>query len=134
MAPGGVTHILSPFSAGNAQTYADVMAVHGQVVDIDEPEGLDILPLKVKSQTWHWELMFSRPLFDPTSTAQRDLLDAAARLFDAGVLKPTLTRTLSPLTADTLCEAHRLLEGSTMIGKAVVAAAGYEPVPDQNTA
>ncbi len=108
-----------------AKTYADIMAVHGQVAAIDEPEGLDILPLKVKSQTWHWELMFTRPLFDPTSTAQRDLLEEAARLFDSGVLKPTLTRSLSPLTPDTLPEAHRLLEGSTMIGKAVVAAAGY---------
>ena len=37
----------------------------GAVVAIDEPEGLDLLPLKEKSQTWHWKLMFTRPLFEP---------------------------------------------------------------------
>ncbi|MFI7246004.1 zinc-binding alcohol dehydrogenase family protein [Streptomyces qinglanensis] len=117
VAPGGVDHIFSPFSAGNVQTYADIMNVHGQVVAVDEPEGLDTLPLKARSQTWHWELMFSRPLHDPTSTAQRDLLVRVAALFDAGVLESTLTRTLGPLTADTLREAHRLLESSRTIGK-----------------
>lgn len=120
VAPGGVDYVFSPFSAGNVQTYADLMAVHGQVVAIDEPEGLDTLPLKDKSQTWHWELMFTRPLHDPTSPAQRELLDEAARLFDAGVLSSTLTRTLTGLTVDTVAEAHRLLEGSTMVGKAVI--------------
>src|SRR5882757_4498367 len=75
LAPHGVNYVFSPFSEGNVQTYADLMAVHGQVVAIDEPAGLDTLPLKTKSQTWHWELMFARPLFDPESTAQRDLLD-----------------------------------------------------------
>ncbi|GHJ42474.1 zinc-binding alcohol dehydrogenase family protein [Streptomyces sp. TS71-3] len=120
--PGGVNHILSPFSKGNVQTYADLMSVHGQVVAIDEPPSLDILPLKSKSQTWHWELMFTRPLFDPESTAQREILDEAARLFDAGILKSTLTKKLTGITADTLREAHRAVEGSGMIGKVVIAA------------
>ncbi len=120
VAPGGVHHIFSPFSAGNEQAYADLMPVHGQVVAIDGPKGFDVGPLKAKAQTWHWESMFARPLFDPTSTAQRDLLDEAARLFDAGVLKTTLTRTLQGLNADTLREAHAQVEGSTMVGKLVV--------------
>ena len=120
VAPGGVHHIFSPFSAGNEQVYADLMPVHGQVVAIDGPKGFDVGPLKAKAQTWHWESMFARPLFDPTSTAQRELLDEAARLFDAGVLKTTLTRTLQGLNADTLREAHAQVEGSTMVGKLVV--------------
>lgn len=41
-------------------------------VAIDEPEGLDILPLKLKSQTWHWDLIFTQRLFAPASAAQRD--------------------------------------------------------------
>ncbi|MHA6763805.1 zinc-binding alcohol dehydrogenase family protein [Streptacidiphilus sp. PAMC 29251] len=122
IAPQGVNYIFSPFSAGNEQTYADLMAVHGQVVAIDEPEGLDLLPLKSKSQSWHWELMFTRPLFDPESTAQRALLEQVARLVDQGVLRTTLTRKLTPITAETLREAHRAVEGSAMIGKIVVAA------------
>ncbi|MGP4019890.1 zinc-binding alcohol dehydrogenase family protein [Saccharopolyspora sp. 5N708] len=121
IAPQGVNYIFSPFSADKAQIYADIMAVHGQVVAIDEPEGLDTLPLKAKSQSWHWELMFTRPLFDPESTAQRELLDAAAELFDAGVLRSTLTKKLTPITAETLRAAHREVESSAAIGKIVVA-------------
>jgi len=104
------------------ETYAEIMAIHGHVVAIDEPEGLDTLPLKSKSQTWTWELMFTRPLFDPESTAQRDLLDETARLVDAGVLRTTMTRKLTPITPETLRAAHEAVEGSAMIGKIVVAA------------
>jgi len=120
LAPGGVHHIFSSFSAGNEQTYADLMPVHGQVVAIDGPKGFDISPLKQKAQTWHWESMFARPLFQPESTDQRTLLNEAARLFDDGVLKSTLTQTLHGINADTLREAHRRMEGSTMVGKLVV--------------
>ncbi len=120
LAPQGVHHIFSAFSKGNEQIYADLMPVHGQVVAIDGPKGFDVSPLKAKAQTWHWESMFARPQFDPESTAQRELLDEAARLFDAGVLKPTLTQTLQGINADTLREAHRQVEGFTMVGKLVV--------------
>lgn len=122
VAPDGVQHVFSAYSPGNEATYADLMVVHGQVVAIDGPHGMDISPLKGKSQTWHWESMTTRPVFEPDSTAQRELLDAAAELFDDGTLRSTLTRTLSPLTTDTLREAHKLVEGSTMVGKVVVAA------------
>lgn len=122
VAPDGVQHIFSAFSPGNEATYADLMVIYGQVVAIDGPLGMNISALKEKSQTWHWESMITTPQFEPDSTAQRDLLDAAAALFDEGVLQSTLTRTLSPLTADTLREAHKLVEGSTMVGKVAVVA------------
>lgn len=120
VAPGGVRYIFSSHSAGNEQAYADIMPVHGQVVAIDGPKGFDVAPLKQKAQSWHWESMFARPLFQPESTAQRELLDEAARLFDAGVLKTTLTQTLHGLSADTIREAHRQVDGFTMVGKLVV--------------
>ncbi len=120
IAPEGVRYIFSSFSKGNEQNYADLMPVHGQVVAIDGPQGFDIAPLKRKAQTWHWESMFARPLFQPESTAQRDLLDEAARLFDAGTLKSTLSTTLHGINADTIREAHRQVEGFTMVGKLVV--------------
>ncbi len=120
IAPEGVDYIFSPFSNDNEQTYADLMPVHGQVVAIDGPHGLDISPLKAKAQTWHWESMFARPLFQAESTAQRDLLNEAAKLFDAGTLKSTLAATLQGISAETLREAHRQVEGFTMVGKLVV--------------
>ena len=120
IAPEGVPFIFSAFSAGNEKVYAELMPVHGQVVSIDGPQGFDVGPLKAKAQTWHWESMFARPLFQPESAAQRKLLDEASRLFDAGVLKPTLTTTLQGINAHTLRDAHRQVEGSTMVGKLVV--------------
>jgi NADPH2:quinone reductase len=120
IAPNGVNWILSPFSAGKAQTYADLMAVRGAVVAVDEPEDLDIRPLKRKSQSWIWEFMFTRPLYEPESTYQRKLLEEVAHLVDDGTIRTTLTELLSPMNADTLREAHRLIESSAVIGKVVV--------------
>jgi NADPH:quinone reductase len=119
-APGGVDAILSPFSAGNVETYAEILRPRGEVVAIDEPEGLDLLPLKSKSQTWHWEFMFTRPLHEPESTYQRQLLDRVARLVDDGVVRSTMSVRLGPLNAETLRAAHRQLETSASIGKTVI--------------
>lgn len=120
IAPEGVNWIFSPFSAGNAQIYADLMVVRGAVVAIDEPEGLDILPLKRKSQSWNWEFMFTRPLYEPESTEQREILEEVAHMVDDGTVRTALNQRLSPMNANTLREAHRLVEGSGSIGKVVV--------------
>jgi NADPH:quinone reductase len=121
IAPGGVNYLFSPVSAGRVPLYAELLAVGGEVTAIDEPEGLDTLPLKARSQTWHWELMFSRPMFAPEDPAQHELLDRVAGLVDDGVLRSTLTETLSPVTAENLRRAHRMVEGGAMVGKVVVA-------------
>ena len=120
VAPDGVDAILSPFSAGNVETFAEILRPRGEVVAFDEPEGLDILPLKSKSQTWHWEFMFSRPLHEPESTYQGEVLEKVARLVDDRVLRTTISDRLGPLNAETLREAHRRLESSTTIGKTVL--------------
>jgi len=118
--PGGVNWVFSPFSAGNVETYAELMALRGQVVAIDEPEGLDTLPLKQKSQSWHWEFMFTRPLLEPESTYQHELLEEVAQMVDSGTIRTTMNTRLTPLNAETLRKAHRIVEGSGAIGKVVV--------------
>ena len=123
VAPGGVDWIVSSFSAGNVEAFAELLVVRGEVVAIDDPVGLDLLPLKPKSLTWHWELMFTVPLFRPTSTEQREILDEVSRLVDAGELRTTLTRRLAPFCADTLREAHTRVESSSLIGKLVISRA-----------
>jgi zinc-binding alcohol dehydrogenase family protein len=120
VAPGGVDYLFSPFSEGKVEQFAELLTVGGEVTAIDEPAGLDTLPLKAKSQTWHWELMFSRPMFAPEDTAQHELLDTVAALVDKGVLRTTVTESLSPISARTLRAAHQLVEAGTMIGKVVI--------------
>jgi NADPH2:quinone reductase len=72
----GVTYIFSPHTGGMIDSFAEILRPFGAVTAIDEPEGLDLLPLKNKSITFHWEFMFTRPLFEPPDMiVQHDLLD-----------------------------------------------------------
>ncbi|MFI6762331.1 zinc-binding alcohol dehydrogenase family protein [Micromonospora sp. NPDC050417] len=121
VAPDGVDYLISPFTAGNVESYAEIVRPGGHIVAIDEPEGLDLLPLKAKSISWHWEFMFTRPLFLPTDPAQHELLEETARLVDAGRLRTTMTTQLGPIDAANLRQAHELLETSSTIGKVVIA-------------
>jgi NADPH:quinone reductase len=124
VAPDGVDYVFSPHSAGNIENYAAIVRPFGHIVAIDEPEGLDLLPLKEKSIAWHWELMFTRPMLGYDMIAQQRLLTEAAALVDSGVLRTTVTTTIDDLTAAGLRQAHRDVESGRMVGKVVVHRAG----------
>lgn len=103
---------------------ADVVAPQGKICLIVETKGgapVNISLFQGKSVTLAWELMFTRPLFQTADMrAQHDLLAEAAGLFDAGVLRGTLTERFGPLSADSLRRAHARLETGAMIGKLVL--------------
>lgn len=120
LAPDGVRWVFTSHSAGQVETYARVVAPFGAVVAIDDG-ARDVAPLKERSVAWHWEFMFTDALHAPSSTRQRGILDALAGLVDAGAVRPTVTTTLGPLSAETLREAHRLVETGHVTGKVVVA-------------
>jgi NADPH2:quinone reductase len=95
----------------------------GAVTAIDDPHGLDLLPLKAKSISFHWEFMFTRPLFGTADMVeQHRLLNEVADLVDAGRIQTTATTELGPIDAQTLREAHRQVESARTIGKVVIAA------------
>ena len=120
--PDGVNYVFSPHTAGSIGQFAEILRPGGAVTAIDEPEGLDILPLKDKSITFHWEFMFTRPLYQPPDMVeQHELLDRVAGLVDEGTIRTTLTQQLGPISAATLREAHTLVESGRMTGKVVVA-------------
>ncbi|WP_458316567.1 zinc-binding alcohol dehydrogenase family protein [Mycolicibacterium brisbanense] len=121
VAPGGVDYVFSPHSAGNIGTYADIVRPFGHVTAIDEPDNLDLLPLKQKSIAWHWELMFTRSLFGYDMEYQQELLSRTARLVDDGVLRSTVTKSYDSLDSSTLRAAHRDVESGRMVGKVVLA-------------
>ncbi|QIG43964.1 zinc-binding alcohol dehydrogenase family protein [Nocardioides anomalus] len=112
-----VQYVFSPVSGDNVEAYAELLTPRGEVVAIDEPPGLDLLPLKDKSITWHWELMFTRPLFAKTDPTQRELLEEVARLVDAGRVRTTLTTTFEGLTGENLRAAHEQVESGRTVGK-----------------
>ena len=100
---------------------AELIAPQGRFALIDDPARLDIVAFKRKAVSVHWELMFTRSLFDtPDVGEQGRLLDAVAELVDEGRIRTTATDTLSPINAANLMEAHRRIESATTRGKIVL--------------
>lgn len=120
-APGGVDYLFSSQSGGRTALFTEVVRPFGQIVAIDDATDVDLMALKDKSISWHWEFMFTRARHGFELESQRDLLTRIAELIDTGRIRTTLTQMLSPLAADTLREAHRIVESGRAIGKIVVA-------------
>lgn len=101
----------------------ELIAPQGSIGTIVETsEKLDISALQGKSAALMWELMFTRSLFGTADMAQQGaILARMARLVDDGIIVTTETKTLQGLSADTLKEAHRIIETGAMIGKLTVA-------------
>lgn len=119
-APEGVDWIFTAHSAGQLDTYARIVRPFGHIVAIDDGPR-DVSPLKGKSVSWHWELMFTRPLQQtPDMIEQHRLLNQMADLVDQGSIKATTTKTFTPISPETLREAHNLVESGRTIGKVVL--------------
>ncbi|WP_206438344.1 zinc-binding alcohol dehydrogenase family protein [Paenibacillus whitsoniae] len=102
---------------------AEAIAPQGRICSIVETsEPLNLNLLKDKSATFSWELMFTRSRFGtPDMIEQHRLLNEVADRVDAGKLRTTVTKRLSPINAATLKEAHALIETGSTIGKIVIA-------------
>ncbi len=97
------------------------IAPQGRLALIDNPPSLDIMPLMAKSISTHWELMFTRSLFQTADMqAQGDLLGEVARLVDAGEIRTTLTETYGAINAANLKRAHAMIESHRTMGKIVL--------------
>ncbi|MDR9785560.1 zinc-binding alcohol dehydrogenase family protein [Rhizobium redzepovicii] len=100
----------------------EVIAPQGRFALIDNPKILDVVPFMRKSASIHWELMFTRPLFEtPDMIEQHRLLNRISELVDAGKIRTTLSETIGPINAANLKKAHAMVETGRMKGKAVLA-------------
>ncbi|MBK0090230.1 zinc-binding alcohol dehydrogenase family protein [Erwinia sp. S59] len=99
----------------------DVLAPQGKLALIDDPETLDVVPLKRKAISLHWELMFTRSLFQ-TSDMQRqhDILQRVSQLIDDQTLKTTAGEHHGIINAANLRKAHALIESGRARGKIVL--------------
>ncbi|TCR61391.1 zinc-binding alcohol dehydrogenase family protein [Bosea sp. BK604] len=99
----------------------ELIAPQGRFGLIDDPKLLDAVPLKRKSISLHWELMFTRTLFQTADVqAQGDLLNEVSQLVDAGKLRTTLSENFGTINAANLKRAHALLESNRAKGKVVL--------------
>lgn len=120
VAPDGVDYLFTSYSIGQIDTYAKIMRPFGEIVAIDD-EPQDLTPLKSKSITWHWELMFTRSMHQTADIdAQGRLLDEAADLLERGALRHTMTTAIDDFSAAGIRRAHELVASGRTIGKVVV--------------
>lgn len=100
----------------------EVLAPQGRLGVIDDPPTLDVLPLKQKSASVHWEFMFTRSMFEtPDMAEQHRLLATVADLVDEGTLRTTTESVYGQIDAATLQRAHAFVERGRAVGKVVLA-------------
>ncbi|WPP44588.1 zinc-binding alcohol dehydrogenase family protein [Pseudomonas sp. AN-1] len=99
----------------------DVLKPQGRLGVIDDPETLDVMPLKRKSLSLHWELMFTRSLYEtPDMINQYHLLNRVSALIDQGVLQTTVGEHFGAINAANMRRAHALIESGKARGKIVL--------------
>mgnify|MGYP001793375187 CR=1 FL=1 len=113
------------FSTTHTYSYtaqsAELIAPQGRFGLIDDPETLDVSVFKPKAVSIHWELMFTRSLFQtPDMGRQGEILNEVAGLLDAGRIRSTATESLGAISAANLKRAHAAIESGTARGKLVL--------------
>lgn len=100
----------------------EVLAPQGKLALIDDPkEHLDVMKLKMKSLSLHWELMFTRAMFNTWDVQkQHDILTTVAEFVDNGVIRTTLGENYGTINANNLKRAHAHIESNTAVGKIVL--------------
>lgn len=103
-------------------TLMQVIKPQGKICLLVDSSGLvDIKRLKDKSITLVSEMMITRLKYNTEDKFRyHEILRAVSKMLEEGKLMTTLTKTLSPINAANLREAHRLLEEKRMIGKLVI--------------
>lgn len=117
-----VTHVASLTQTDeHLDQLVEALAPQGKLALIDDPKQLDVVKLKRKSLSLHWEFMYTRSLFEtPDMLEQHKLLNRVAELIDAGTLKTTVGEHFGQINAANLRRAHALLESGAAKGKIVL--------------
>ncbi len=119
---GQVTHVASLTQTDqHFDQLVEALAPQGKLALIDDPKTLDVVKLKRKSLSLHWEFMYTRSLFEtPDMLEQHKLLNRVAGLIDSGILKTTVGEHFGSINASNLRRAHALLESGKAKGKIVL--------------
>jgi len=125
LAAHGITKVAMVASLTHTVEHFDdcveVLAPQGKLALIDDFPALDVMKLKSKSLSLHWESMFTRSHYQTADMArQGEILDEIAHLADSGRLRTTLAHSLGSISAENLRRAHAFLESGRAIGKLVL--------------
>ncbi len=118
-----VTHVASLNSTGSYfESYTELLTPFGKIAMIDDPSRpLDVMKLKLKSQSLHIEFMFARSMFNAADMDEQGrLLNRVSNLVDQGYIQTTSGKHLGTINAENLKTAHAELEAGKAIGKIVL--------------
>ncbi|MGI9491202.1 MAG: zinc-binding alcohol dehydrogenase family protein [Geminicoccaceae bacterium] len=103
-------------------TAVELIRPEGGIVTIDDTHlPMPMETMKSKAASLHWEFMFARAMHQtPDMIEQHKLLSWVADEIDAGGIRTTVNKVLSPFNATNMREAHRLVETGQAKGKIVV--------------
>ncbi|GAB1483334.1 zinc-binding alcohol dehydrogenase family protein [Treponema sp.] len=106
------------------QHWPDILesiAPQGRFGLIDDPKTINIVQIKRKSLSIHFEYMFTRPVLVTQDMAeQAKILNEVAALIDTGKLRTTLSQVAGKIDAATLRKVHAQIESGTARGKIVL--------------
>jgi zinc-binding alcohol dehydrogenase family protein len=106
---------------GHFAALTRALAPQGRLGIIDDPGPIDVRQLKRKSASLHWELMFTRSLYQTSDLiAQQQILSEVARLVDEKILRSTASERAGSICAADLRKAHALIESGRARGKIVL--------------
>ena len=123
IAPGGVKYVLALTRVeDHYEELVEAMAPQGALALIENPaRPLDIVKLKPKSISLHWEFMFTRSRYQTADMGEQGrLLNEVAGAVDAGRIRSTARTNLGTITAANLKQAHALVESGRTMGKVVL--------------
>lgn len=100
---------------------AELVAPLGSICSlVTANKDLDMLLLKDKSASFSYEFMFTKAMFKTQMITQQHILNKVSDLIDQQALKTSMNKHMSPINAETMKEAHKLLESQRSIGKIVM--------------
>lgn len=104
------------------EAFVELIKPQGKIGSISDPtENVNLIQLKNKAVSFHWELMFTRSMFQTEDMQrQHDILNHISQLLDDGIIKSTLKQTLDGFDVDNVKEAHAILESRKSVGKVVI--------------
>ena len=99
-----------------------LIAPFGKIVSTTgSGRNLDFSSLKSRMVSFGWKWMYAKSWYQtPNMISQHEILDKVSKLLDEGKIKSTLTKTLTPINADNLRTATKMVESKHMLGKVVV--------------
>ena len=103
------------------KTILELIKPQGKVCLLDEPKTLDFNLFKPKCVSLHWELMFTRSLFQTDDIAEQGkILNEVSSMVDQKKLVSTEKMVLQGFNLENFKKAHAQLESTQTLGKLVI--------------